>query len=840
MIAFRRIYRLALGLAACLLLSGGLLSLRAATLPAGFTETLVGGGLSSPTAMEIAPDGRVFVCLQGGQLRVIKNGALLPTPFLTVTTDSSGERGLLGIAFDPNFTVNNFVYVYYTFATAPVHNRVSRFTANGDVAVLGSELAILELDALSGATNHNGGAIHFGPDGKLYVAVGENANGANSQTLSNRLGKMLRINTDGSPPTDNPFFNTVGAQQSIWALGLRNPFTFAFQPNTGRMFINDVGQSTWEEINDGIAGSNYGWPTTEGPTNDPSFRTPLFSYGHGTGPTTGCAIAGGTFYNPTTVQFPSSYVGKYFFADLCSGWIRVMDPSNNTAADFASSISNPVDLKVGDDGSLYYLSIGSGVFRVQFTSNQIPPSITSHPSDQTVTQGQPATFQVGASGSTPLGYQWQRNTVNISGANAASYTLSNATLADNGARFRCVVSNAFGTATSNEATLTVTAPPSITAHPSDQTVTQGQPATFQVGAAGSTPLGYQWQRNTVNISGANAASYTLPTATLADNGARFRCVVSNAFGTVTSNEATLTVTGQPSITTHPSDQTVTQGQPATFQVGAAGSTPLGYQWQRNTVNISGANAASYTLSNASLTDNGARFRCVVSNAFGTATSNEATLTVTAPPSITTHPSDQTVTQGQPATFQVGAAGSTPLGYQWQRNAVNISGANAASYTLSNATLADNGARFRCVVSNAFGTVTSNEATLTVQAPPPTLVTEPNTDSAIAFDSVILMRDPFGLSPAWDFSSDHRTRIMLFAIDADLLSGETSSALTAQAEDGLHIVYPLTVEFVGKVPDYNWLTEVVVKLPDGFAVNGDVFVSITLHGKTSNKVRVRIQ
>src|SRR6266850_3202082 len=160
-------------------------SLTAATLPAGFSETQIAGGLSSPTAMEIAPDGRIFVCLQGGQLRVVKNGALLATPFLTLTPDSSGERGLLGIAFDPSFQTNNFIYVYYTATTTPRHNRVSRFTANGDVAVAGSEVAILDLDNLSSATNHNGGAIHFGPDGNIYVAVGENANGANSQTLTN-------------------------------------------------------------------------------------------------------------------------------------------------------------------------------------------------------------------------------------------------------------------------------------------------------------------------------------------------------------------------------------------------------------------------------------------------------------------------------------------------------------------------------------------------------------------------------------------------------------------------------------------------------------------------------
>src|SRR5215211_7200772 len=213
-----------------------------ATLPAGFTETAI-SGLSNPTAMEIASDGRIFVCQQGGALRVIKNGALLSTPFLTVSVDSSGERGLLGIAFDPSFATNNFIYIYYTVSTSPRHNRVSRFTGNGDVAVAGSETIILELDNLSGATNHNGGAIHFGPDGKLYIAVGENATPSNAQTLSNMLGKILRINKDGTIPGDNPFFNVAsGANRSIWTLGLRNPFTFAFQPGTGRLFINDVGQ----------------------------------------------------------------------------------------------------------------------------------------------------------------------------------------------------------------------------------------------------------------------------------------------------------------------------------------------------------------------------------------------------------------------------------------------------------------------------------------------------------------------------------------------------------------------------------------------------------------------
>src|SRR5262245_51100065 len=233
----------------------------AATVPSGFTETTVASGLAGPTAMAFAPDGRILICQQGGQLRVVKDDVLLPAPFLTVTVSSAGERGLLGVAFDPAFEINQYVYVYYTATTPNVHNRLSRFTANGDVAAPGSELVLLDLNPLSSATNHNGGAIHFGSDGMLYIGVGENASGANSQTRSNLLGKILRINADGSIPASNPFFTqATGVNRAIWALGLRNPFTFAFESLTGRMLINDVGQNTWEEVNEGQAGANYGWP----------------------------------------------------------------------------------------------------------------------------------------------------------------------------------------------------------------------------------------------------------------------------------------------------------------------------------------------------------------------------------------------------------------------------------------------------------------------------------------------------------------------------------------------------------------------------------------------------
>ena len=172
---------------------------------------------------------------------------------------------------------------------------------------------------------------------------------------------MLRINSDGTIPTDNPFFSTAtGNNRAIWALGLRNHYTFAFQPVAGRMLINDVGQSTWEEINDGIAGSNYGWSICEGICGNPNFRDPLFQYGHGTGVNVGCAITGGAFYNPPVATYPADYVGKYFYADFCSGWIKRFDPGTNTARDFATDLSSPVDLHIGPDGNLYYLARGGG------------------------------------------------------------------------------------------------------------------------------------------------------------------------------------------------------------------------------------------------------------------------------------------------------------------------------------------------------------------------------------------------------------------------------------------------------------------------------------------------
>ena len=346
-------FLLVVTLAAALLPAG---PAQAATPPPGFTDRTVVSGLDDPTAMAVAPDGRVFITEQAGAVRIVKNGALLPNPFVNLTVDSSGERGAIGITLDPSFPVAPYIYVHYTVPGA--HNRVSRFTINGDQFVGGSELPILDLPTLSGATNHNGGGIHFGPDGLLYVGVGENANGPLAQQLGTPFGKILRITSTGAVPGGNPFVGVGGADARVWALGFRNPFTFAIDPITEAIFVNDVGSSgagVREEINYLFPGVNYGWPIVEGFSDDSRFLSPIHAYDHGDG---SCAIAGGVFIDPRAWSAPAgggNEFGRYLYSDLCGNYIHGLGSTG-----FVSAISNPVDLARSPAGGIYYLARGSG------------------------------------------------------------------------------------------------------------------------------------------------------------------------------------------------------------------------------------------------------------------------------------------------------------------------------------------------------------------------------------------------------------------------------------------------------------------------------------------------
>jgi putative heme-binding domain-containing protein len=325
-------------------------------LPPGFKSDRIAGRITGATALAIAADGRIFLCEQKGTLRVVKNAALLPQPFTTVEVDSKWERGLIGVALDPGFARNGYIYLCYVARRPYVHHRVSRLTARGDVALPKSEVVLIEGDDQSKLggdepAGHQGGALHFGRDGKLLVAIGDQTAGAPAQQLNTLQGKLLRLNPDGSIPEDNPFYRQArGKYRAIWALGLRNPFTFAVQPGSGRVFINDVGLSSWEEVNEGSAGGNYGWPAAEGPSRDPRFKNPIHHY-----PV--ASVAGGGFCPRDAVGgFPQQYQGKYFFMDFVRGWIKVLDPDHPERVEtFAAGLTRPVDLAFGPDGALYVL-----------------------------------------------------------------------------------------------------------------------------------------------------------------------------------------------------------------------------------------------------------------------------------------------------------------------------------------------------------------------------------------------------------------------------------------------------------------------------------------------------
>ncbi len=427
------------------------------TFPSGFTRVLVSGNIVKTTALAFGPDGRIFITQQTGQVRIIKDGVLLPTPLISLTVDEAGERGLIGIAIDPAFEVNNFIYVYYTVPGVPAHNRVSRFTVSGDLAELSSEFVLVELDPLSNAAVHNGGALAFGKDGRLYVGVGDNSNSVNAQKITTYHGKILRLNPDGSIPEDNPFVAGGNHAKLIWALGVRNPFSISVNADNGKIFVNDVGANLFEEVNDiTTGGNNYGWPDAEGVSANPEFVNPVYSYPHVSGDVVGCAITGGNFFTPPNTNYPAQYYGKYFFMDFCEEWINFFDPSTEVnSVSFASEVATrPLYLSSGSDGNLYFLSRVASIYKIVY-DNSSPPTVIEQPVLVEATEGYPASFRVRAIGTAPFSYQWMKNDTALEGATEASFTIHQVTPEDNG-EYRVVVTNAVGSVSSNLVLLSVT------------------------------------------------------------------------------------------------------------------------------------------------------------------------------------------------------------------------------------------------------------------------------------------------------------------------------------------------------------------------------------------------
>ncbi len=404
---------------------GDALSATTITLPADFADELV-ASVSNPTALAFTPDGRMLITQQPGQLRVYQSGSLLSTPALDLNTHptdicTTSERGLLGVEVDPNFTANNYIYLYWSPGTSgSCKNRLSRFTMTGNTVSLGSELILVNNIPAPFGT-HNAGDVHVGKDGHLYVSVGDggsdyagdSGSGTNNDAARDMhalVGKILRITRDGGIPADNPFVgpgtvrcNTTGTTtapnkcQEIYATGLRNPFRIAFDPNAPgvKFHINDVGQNHWEEIDLGTAGADYGWNVREGPCvrgstsncgSPPAGMTnPIFSYQQGS--PSGCrAITGGAFV-PDGI-WPAAYTGSYLFADYVCGRIFKLDQSGGTYArtDFATALgsNSAVHLKFGPHGAsqaLYYTTYedSGSVRKIVYTgsANRVPTAALS-------------------------------------------------------------------------------------------------------------------------------------------------------------------------------------------------------------------------------------------------------------------------------------------------------------------------------------------------------------------------------------------------------------------------------------------------------------------------------
>lgn len=342
----------------------------------------VASGLSNPLYLTApAGDDRLFVVEQAGRVRIIRGGVLLPQPFLDITArvSNGGERGLLSIAFHPRYATNGYLYASYTDLAGDT--RIERYSVsptNRDEADPAS--AQLVLSVAQPYANHNGGLVVFGPDGMFYVGLGDGGSGGdphnNGQSTATLLGKLLRLDVDGGTPyaipAGNPLIGQAGARGEIWALGLRNPWRFAFDRVAGQLYVADVGQNQWEEIHVVAAsrpGVNYGWRILEGnqcygasTCNSQGLERPVVEYSHNDG----CSVTGGTPYRG--VRIPG-IVGHYFYSDYCAGFLRSFRYANGQAVDQRSWDVGSLGsvLSFGEDaaGELYVLSANGRVYRLE-------------------------------------------------------------------------------------------------------------------------------------------------------------------------------------------------------------------------------------------------------------------------------------------------------------------------------------------------------------------------------------------------------------------------------------------------------------------------------------------
>jgi Immunoglobulin I-set domain len=368
------------------------------------------------------------------------------------------------------------------------------------------------------------------------------------------------------------------------------------------------------------------------------------------------------------------------------------------------------------DAGLYDVSVTNVVGSVSSAAATLvvnsPVTILAQPVSLTKNAGVSAAFSVSATGTAPLSYQWYKGLTAISGATAEVYTISSPSGTDSGI-YTVSVTNPVGSVSSAAATLVVNDPLTIVTQPVALTVTALGSAAFSVTATGTAPLTYQWRKNGANIAGATSASYTIASAVSGSAGS-YDVVVTNPAGNVTSASAALTVNTPLAITTQPVSLIKTVGAAAAFSVVATGTAPITYQWRKDGTNITGAVSASHTIP-ATVSGDTASYDVVITNPSGTLTSAAATLTVNTPVAITTQPVTLTRNVGASAVFTVAATGTAPLTYQWRKGGVAIAGATSATYSIASTATGDT-ASYSVVVTNVVGSVTSSNATLTVNTP----------------------------------------------------------------------------------------------------------------------------
>ena len=363
------------------------LPLSATKLPPGFVETVVASELIGPMSMSWGPGGDLWVGGAQGHVYLLHLGAnrdsrpVEPILVAQLPASNQGERGILGIAVDPDYAQNHRIWVFYSKSDAPFRNRLSRFRHVGDQLV--DETIVLETPDLL-ADFHNGGCLRFASDKTLYLSTGDDGQFSDTaQDPHDLRGKILHIRRDGSPAAGNPFLNGQDGDPRVWALGLRNPWRFHLQPGSEVLFIADVGGGAYEEVNLGIAGANYGWALTEGPepAGAPGVTYPIYSYPHTS--ELGNGIIGGA--HAPAGNFPRAYQGNYFFGDVATRELfrMVLDESNRPVSveRFASgTLSGPVDIQFGPDGALYYLAFRErALLRISYVggSNRQPVATAS-------------------------------------------------------------------------------------------------------------------------------------------------------------------------------------------------------------------------------------------------------------------------------------------------------------------------------------------------------------------------------------------------------------------------------------------------------------------------------